>query len=186
MISKLSNTIARKLVSISGKETTIDQLEVYIYGLECFLDTSITILPLLLWGIVSHSLKLILIWIFSFSLLRHFAGGAHAPTHFSCMLSSFTLGFLASFSTAFIKPTTWSYIIVFFICLFFSPVNKKIELSIKKKYTYKFISLTLISIGIILFYGLDDRSINSTILYSFYCISILLLLGKLDSSISNK
>ena len=46
MITKWATSIANKLAELSGEDVSADQLEIYIYGLECFLNTFITIVLL--------------------------------------------------------------------------------------------------------------------------------------------
>ena len=48
MITKWATSIANKLAELSGEDVSADQLEIYIYGLECFLNTFITIVLLVL------------------------------------------------------------------------------------------------------------------------------------------
>ena len=38
MITKWATSIANKLAELSGEDVSADQLEIYIYGLECFLN----------------------------------------------------------------------------------------------------------------------------------------------------
>ena len=56
MITKWATSIANKLAELSGEDVSTDQLEIYIYGLECFLNTFITIVLLFVWGVLSHTL----------------------------------------------------------------------------------------------------------------------------------
>lgn len=44
MITKWATSIANKLAELSGEDVSADQLEIYIYGLECFLNTFITMM----------------------------------------------------------------------------------------------------------------------------------------------
>ncbi len=69
MITKWATSIANKLAELSGEDVSADQLEIYIYGLECFLNTFITIVLLFVWGVLSHTLGYTLIWVITFSLL---------------------------------------------------------------------------------------------------------------------
>ena len=62
MITKWATSIANKLAELSGEDVSADQLEIYIYGLECFLNTFITIVLLFVWGVLSHTLGYTLIW----------------------------------------------------------------------------------------------------------------------------
>ena len=101
MITKWATSIANKLAELSGEDVSADQLEIYIYGLECFLNTFITIVLLFVWGVLSHTLGYTLIWVITFSLLRHYTGGAHAPTQLTCILGSFFLGCLDKWAIIF-------------------------------------------------------------------------------------
>lgn len=69
MITKWATSIANKLAELSGEDVSADQLEIYIYGLECFLDTFITIVLLFVWGVLSHTLGYTLIWVITFSFV---------------------------------------------------------------------------------------------------------------------
>lgn len=62
MITKWATSIANKLAELSGEDVSADQLEIYIYGLECFLNTFITIVLLFVWGVLSHTLGYTLIF----------------------------------------------------------------------------------------------------------------------------
>lgn len=108
MITKWATSIANKLAELSGEDVSADQLEIYIYGLECFLNTFITIVLLFVWGVLSHTLGYTLIWVITFSLLRHYTGGAHAPTQLTCILGSFFLGCLDKWAIIYLKPTVGS------------------------------------------------------------------------------
>ena len=88
MITKWAIYIVNQLIKVSRKKINSEQLDIYIYGLECFLNTFITITLLTIWGIFSHSLSSTLLWVLTFSLLRHFIGGVHAPTQLTCILAS--------------------------------------------------------------------------------------------------
>ena len=113
MITKWATSIANKLAELSGEDVSADQLEIYIYGLECFLNTFITIVLLFVWGVLSHTLGYTLIWVITFSLLRHYTGGAHAPTQLTCILGSFFLGCLDKWAIIYLKPTVLGYLILY-------------------------------------------------------------------------
>ena len=66
MITKWATSIANKLAELSGEDVSADQLEIYIYGLECFLNTFITIVLLFVWGVLSHTLGYTLIYFICF------------------------------------------------------------------------------------------------------------------------
>lgn len=166
MITKWAASIANKLAELSGEDVSADQLEIYIYGLECFLNTFITIVLLFVWGVLSHTLGYTLILVITFSLLRHYTGGAHAPTQLTCILGSFFLGCLDKWAIIYLKPT----------CILFAPIsNHKICLSAKQKWIHKFISVVIVSIGLLLFYKIGNTKMNTTLFYSFCCVVILMI-----------
>ena len=72
MITKWATSIANKLAELSGEDVSADQLEIYIYGLECFLNTFITIVLLFVWGVLSHTLGYTLIYLRVPSSLKYF------------------------------------------------------------------------------------------------------------------
>lgn len=177
MITKLATSIANKLVKLSGENVSTDILEIYIYGLECFFNTFITIMLLIVWGFFSSTLCYTLIWIITFSMLRHYTGGAHAPTQFTCILGSFFLGFLDKWAMIYLKPTILGYVILLIICILFAPLsNNKICLSSKQKCIHKLISVIIVSIGLFFFYKTGDTNINTTFFYSFCCVIFLMII----------
>ena len=78
------------------------------------------------------------------SLLRHYTGGAHAPTQLTCILGSFFLGCLDKWAIIYLKPTVLGYLILVLMCILFAPIsNHKICLSAKQKWIHKFISVVM-------------------------------------------
>ena len=66
MITKWATSIANKLAELSGEDVSADQLEIYIYGLECFLNTFITIVKLFLLGVLSQTQGYTLIFVITY------------------------------------------------------------------------------------------------------------------------
>lgn len=177
MITKWATDIASKLTKISGEDICQDQLNIYIYGLECFFNTFITIILLTLWGILSHTLGFTWFWVMTFNLLRHFTGGAHAPTQFTCILGSFILGCLDKWAIIYMKQTPWGYILLMLMCILFAPAsNNKISLSSRQKKIHKLISVIIVSVGFLLFCKIGDTELTATVFYSFWCVIILMIL----------
>ena len=159
MITKWAIYIVNQLIKVSRKKINSEQLDIYIYGLECFLNTFITITLLTIWGIFSHSLSSTLLWVLTFSLLRHFIGGVHAPTQLTCILASFFLGCINKWSTVFITQNTCLYVL--------SSTQKKL---------HKIISILIIFTGLLIFYKIGHSNLTATIFYSFLCAIILMLI----------
>lgn len=69
------------------------------------------------------------------------------------------------------------YLILVLMCILFAPIsNHKICLSAKQKWIHKFISVVIVSIGLLLFYKIGNTKMNTTLFYSFCCVVILLCL----------
>lgn len=142
MITTLSNKIVHLLTSSSNTEPEPEpeQIKVYIYGLECFLNTGFTVLILCIWGLLTNTLIETCSWITAFSILRHHSGGLHAPTQFSCIASSCLLGISNWLVIEFISyQTIQAWFLCIFciaICIRYAPIDtSKYELteSIRKK-----------------------------------------------------
>lgn len=186
MITKWAESIANKLAELSGENVSADQLEIHIYGLECFFNTFITVVLLIVWGFLSHTLSYTLIWVIAFSLLRHYTGGAHAPTQLTCILGSFFLGCLDKWAMIYLKPTILGYVILILMCMLFAPTsNHKICLSAKQKWMHKLISVIIVSIGLLLFYKIGDTKMNTTFFYSFCGVIILMIVETLKNQTSH-
>lgn len=180
MITKWATDIATKLTKISSEDVRQEQLDIYIYGLECFFNTFITITLLTLWGILSHTLGFTFLWVVAFSLLRHCTGGIHAPTQFTCIAGSVLLGCLNKWTIIYIKQTLRGYILLMLMCILFAPAStNKISLSSKQKKIYKFISVIIVIMGLLLYCKIGATKLTSTIFYSFWCVTILMILEQI-------
>lgn len=127
MIYMFSKKIARWLTLHSNKNP-LENIEVYTYGLECFFNTTITSLLLLLLGYIFHSILGIIIWMLCFTRLRNHIGGYHAPTQLACITLSTITGYSSiilahsPFFSSF-KIISIFYIISFAFCLLCAPLN---------------------------------------------------------------
>ena len=179
MITTLSKKISHLLISASNTEPESDQIEVYIYGLECCLNTGFTILILSAWGLFTNTLVETCCWIAAFSILRHHSGGLHAPTQFSCIISSCLLGFTNWLVIEFISYKTifacFLCVVCIVICFLYAPTDTpkyKLTKSMRKK--EKIYSTSILIIGFIIALILKNK-ISISILYSDVCVCILVL-----------
>lgn len=97
MIAALSIKIADVLLASQEDKS---RAKVIAYGAECFLSTLISDLFLLGIGLVTGHLLELVIWTISYTLLRSNTGGAHANTHFWCIIIGTGIGA----STIFLSP----------------------------------------------------------------------------------
>lgn len=180
MITTLSNKIAHFLISASHTEPEPEQIEVYIYGLECFLNTGFTIFILFVWGLLTNTLLETICWIGAFSILRHHSGGLHAPTQLSCIVSSCLLGISNWLVIDFIPYHTISAWFIFLlciaICILYAPTDtSKYDLTDSMRKKEKFCSVSILIIGFVVALILKNE-ISISILYSDVCVCTLLLM----------
>ena len=117
MISFLSKKITYFIISTSNTSPDSDQIKVYIYGLECFLNTGFTICILFIWGLFTNTIPETICWIVAFSVLRHHVGGLHAHTQLSCILSSCLMGISNWMVIAYIPYQSTIALLICAICI---------------------------------------------------------------------
>ena len=126
MIQKLSRKVVTTLVTASHQTIDDEQQEVYLYGMECFLNTGITVCLLFIWGVFLDTLLETIIWIISFSLLRKYSGGYHAHSQLSCIVSSTLIGISNTFALNYFTPELCLLFPIFglaiFVFIFLVPV----------------------------------------------------------------
>lgn len=184
MLNKIANTIAENLIRLSGRNTDDEQREVYAYGLECLLNTLITVSILSLWGITTHTLIETIIWLIALFLLRHYAGGYHAPSNFMCIFSSVLLGILNYYIAIILPVGTVSiciYAAMIVFCGLFAPIeNHKVTLSKAKQKHYKCISLIILITGFVFQYTIPEQYFRAYT-YAFICCILLIIIHILSS-----
>lgn len=179
MITTLSKKFAHFLISVSNTKPETDLIEVYIYGLECFLNTSITVLILFICGLLTNTLLETFFWIVGFSILRHHSGGLHAPTQFSCIITSCLLGISNCLVTEFISYQAIHACVIctfcIMICILYAPTDtSKYELTESKRTKEKLYSVSILIIEFAIAFILKNK-ISISLLYSNVCVCILLL-----------
>ncbi len=85
MISKLAKNIAHFFVAQKVVEESREVI--YAYGMELLLSDVLNTLIVLLIAFISHTLPAVIMFSATFMGLRKFAGGYHANSHLSCMLT---------------------------------------------------------------------------------------------------
>lgn len=180
-MNQLANKFAAWIVSNGGSE---DDLEVYAYGIECFLNTLLTFGIILAVGAITNRLLITIVWLIFFSPLRHSSGGLHAPNHIGCLILSLSIGIGCLIVNPFLSGAVWSWCFVFgglvssvIIVFLFAPViHENHPVSEPKVEKIKKTARLTILI----------ESILITILFFFSpsAISIAAILGVLSASIS--
>ena len=85
MIQRISAKIVQALIINSQIDVDDDQKEVYIYGMECFINTAVPVIVLFVWAVYIGCIPETFIWIVSFTLLRKITGGYHASSQMKCI-----------------------------------------------------------------------------------------------------
>ena len=78
------------------------------------------------------------------------------------------------------KTNSTGYILLMLMCILFAPAStNKISLSSKQKKIYKFISVIIVIMGLLLYCKIGATKLTSTIFYSFWCVTILMILEQI-------
>ena len=177
MIYEFSKRTIKYIASLSDQPSDQDQLDVYIYGMECFLNTAIPVILLTICSIMFDSLIETFLWLFAFSLLREYTGGYHASTQFACITSSTMLGIGNTLVSQNLVLSNIYIALCYFLCIFVVllccpiPSRKKTFDPIQRK-QYKRQALVIIVIFLLLSLVLPI-SYSLTLTYS--CLSCILL-----------
>ena len=180
MIYQLSKRTIEYIAACSNQDIDQDQLDVYIYGLECFINTAVPVVLLTIFSILHDSLFETWLWIFAFTLLRKYIGGYHAPTQFTCMAFSTCLGIGNTFA---IRQLTFHWIpvaILYFLCIgiatILCPINSaKKQLSNTQRMHYKCYVLDLMIFFFLVSIFLPS-SFAITLAYSVVCCILLIVI----------
>lgn len=81
-----------------------DDRDVYIYGIECFVNAFTADAIMLLIGYMTNRLPAAILWIIFFTIVRTQVGGYHATTHLRCLLASTALGSVCIFAYPLLSP----------------------------------------------------------------------------------
>ncbi len=178
MLRSLSEIFINYLTNLSGKEFDDDDKEVYIYGLECLLNTLIVISLLLVWSLFAHRFWETVLWISVFTLTRHYAGGVHAPSELTCILSSVFLGMSNAYIVSYISIPLYAFLFCIIICLLFAPTDvSKFELTLRQKKRYKLKSVCILLLLWILCLLIGSNPLSFSIIYALLCAYTLLLVN---------
>ena len=187
MVHQLSKRTIEYIAARSNQDIDQDQLDVYIYGLECFINTAVPVVLLTIFSILHNSLFETWLWIFAFTLLRKYTGGYHAPTQFTCMAFSTCLGIG---NTLAIQHLTFHWIpaaIMYFLCMGVAAIlcpmkSSKKELSNAQRMHYMYYIL-----GIMVFFFFISlflpTSFSITLAYSLVCCMLLVVIELLHKKV---
>ena len=170
MINRFSKQIINSIVSQTKRDIEFEQLEVYIYGLECFINTAVPVIILTAFSIFTSSVFETWLWIMLFSVLQKYTGGYHAPSQLTCMTSTIGLGII---NTLLIRHCSfhWTYcslcyVLFALLIIFLCPLEShKIELTLLQKKQHKCYALGIVTMISLLSLYLPDKY-SITLMYS--------------------
>ena len=154
-MNTLSKAIIQKLVSLNNTTNDTEDLFVYYYGMECFLNNMFAFSVIIIFSIITNCFFETIVFLIMFILLRHHEGGYHAPTNSLCLFFSITIGIsvrlLLKCSTFILQYNYQLLILSFLICLFLAPIDStKIKLNQKQKLQEKLFALGIIILAALL------------------------------------
>ena len=178
----LSKLIVTRLISISSTNYSSDDIDVFIYGVECTLNEVLTDSIIILWGIYTHTVIELLVWLTVFTLFRHQTGGLHSKSNIRCFLYTITLGisvaFFSKMNISFCEELLIYAFSITIVLLLAPRKNSKIALTNYETKQKKFFStiIVIITFMISLF---CPHNIKTSLDYSIFVNCILLILDYL-------
>ena len=165
--------------------------KVYSYCFELLISELINILIILAVAILSKQYVNIAVFLISFLLLRKWAGGYHANTHYGCTLILFlilTLFIVSEIVLSYNAKCILQFFNIFtslpIICIF-APVdnsNKPIKDEQRKKFKTYCIIITVALIGVICFFHLIKFEKSYELSCGMFIVAVSILAAKLKES----
>ena len=170
-----------------------EQREVYSYSMECLINYLLSDLLLYCTAALFHRLPAVFVWSVSYTMLRIYIGGYHAPTHAACIILGTVLGICGTFINniwplSTVLPVLLFALIIGYIILFAPVVHKNHPVSAKNKKKSKWKALFVTLIGYLaayIMYSFGNQLANS-IFSGFACALLLALIATLLSNFTEK
>ena len=179
MIHSLSLKLATYIAkSINATES----LEIYQYGLECFLNEIFIDILLLIYGFFLNDLQTVIIWNISFLLIQINIDSYHASTHFRCILLSTFTGILGIHFSCIIAKFDIISIPIFFLFFYSSLLFFISDTQSQKQKIFLYLSITFF---IILLNFNQNTLVSATILSGIFCSMIIPVYQKLIITFKN-
>lgn len=186
MLHQLSIHTVEYFLSVLHKPIDEDQKEIYIYGMECFLNTSIPLLLIVIWGIINHCIFETFTWIFAFSFLRQYTGGYHASSQWICITSTTLLGCTNTLiiNSATLTPlnVTLLYFVAFLLTISVCPIASPQKPLLHTQYKQHKKYVCIILSAYIIFSYLLPSPYALSICYAVFTCFILVIITIFPSS----
>lgn len=186
MINKLSVFLIKFLVDNSD---TSEDIEIYHFAIFVIISNMIYSIVSIVVGLIFSCTLEMIVFLLSFKVLRHFAGGYHSKSELCCDITSMMIicliGLLIMLSKKYIIILRFSIaisILSFLIILCLSPIEAEAKpLSSEERKRYRIISIAIdivIIFIIIIAYFYKLNLIYTPCCFSLLFESILLITGK--------
>ncbi|WP_313346261.1 accessory gene regulator B family protein [Sedimentibacter sp.] len=186
MINKISKNVA--VFFIKNNLIQVDEIDIYIYGLQLIISSILGISIILFFGIISDHLTDSLIFLFCFIILRQYSGGYHANSYLKCNLYFISIFLLTEAAVIYTQAkykdvlTVGLICISFVIILRFAPIdniNKKLSNSQKLKNKKITLIIFVILITISIFMKVNDVNYYYNIAVTILSVTALMIIQKL-------
>lgn len=164
--------------------------EIYAYGIENGIIIGFNFLTALLLGLITGRPDTVLVFLFSFLLLRSFTGGIHLDSRVTCYLASNILLLIPVYGTSIFLNMIPEYgqitalVIATVIILSNAPMDsKKRKLDEEEKKHFRKISFFILGIELcimLMFYCLDVNDYACAVYFAIVLTAILMVSGKLQ------
>ena len=185
MFIRLSKRIVRHCCKGEGS----DENELYIFGVNQFLNMLLNILTALFIGILFGETLRIILFMLAYVPLRSYAGGWHSRTPLRCYIFSVIMLIVVSIGMKYLSVAEWIYYVILavatLIVFVLSPVEDRnkpldeIEYKVFKKRTMLITAAELTVALLLKLLTLDNLFV--AVIYSFVVLSLMLVSGKVKN-----
>lgn len=188
MIKFWSQKMAKTLV-VNGIIDAHQEYELYVYGFETFIASSINVLSILMLSYLSGQFLPTIAFLMAYCVVRQYSGGYHASSHINCYLTFMSIYLFTSIVNRYIAiemSNVWPiFCLIISICVIFryAPLENRNNLLNKaEKLRYKYMARGISIIfgcigGLILFYPYTKIH-GLYIIAALSWIAILLIIGR--------
>ena len=185
MFIRLSKRIVRHCCKGEGS----NENELYIFGVNQFLNMLLNILTALFIGILFGETLRIILFMLAYVPLRSYAGGWHSRTPLRCYIFSVIMLIVVSIGMKYLSVAEWIYYVILavatLIVFVLSPVEDRnkpldeIEYKVFKKRTMLITAAELTVALLLKLLTLDNLFV--AVIYSFVVLSLMLVSGKVKN-----
>ena len=186
MINKISKNVA--VFFIKNNLIQVDEIDIYIYGLQLIISSILGISIILFFGIISERLTDSLIFLFCFIILRQYSGGYHANSYLKCNSYFISIFLLTEAAVIYTQAKYMDALTVGLICisfviiLRFAPIdniNKKLSNLQKLKNKKITLIIFIILITISIFMKANDVNYYYNIAVTILSVTALMIIQKI-------